>query len=98
MDFPTALKEMGKMAGEKVPSKIECVYQYTDEAGKVLFEVVRYIPKTFRQRRPDGKGGYIYNMEGVRLVPYNLPKGDCKRYRLHLRRGKGLRQSGKNWA
>src|SRR3990172_8797419 len=66
------LSEYAGQAGEKVISKIGCVYTYTDESGKVLFEVVRYIPKTFKQRRPDGKGGYIYNMEGVRLIPYNL--------------------------
>lgn len=82
VDFRTALRELGEMAGvvepdikpiEKIPSKIECVYPYTDEAGKILFEVVRFVPKTFRQRHPDGKGGYIYNITGVRLVPYNLP-------------------------
>ena len=39
-----------------------------------MLEVVRYTPKTFSQRRPDGKGGYIYNMEGVKIIPYNLPK------------------------
>lgn len=75
MGFKEALVQLSEysgQAGEKVPSKIECVYPYTDEAGKVLFEVVRYIPKTFRQRRPDGKGGYIYNIGGVRLIPYNL--------------------------
>ena len=68
------LSEYSGLAGEKVPSKIECVYPYTDESGNLLFEVVRYTPKTFRQRRPDGKGGYINNMEGVKIVPYNLPK------------------------
>ena len=68
------LSEYSGQAGEKVPSKIECVYPYTDESGNLLFEVVRYTPKTFRQRRPDGKGGYINNMEGVKIVPYNLPK------------------------
>lgn len=82
VDFPTALREIGKMAGvvdtsvkpaEKIPSKIKCVYRYTDEAGKTLFEVVRFDPKTFRQRHPDGKGGHVYSMSNVRLVPYNLP-------------------------
>jgi len=66
------LSEYSGQAGEKVPSKIERVYRYTDESRKILFETVRYIPKTFKQRRPDGKGGYIYNMEGVCLIPYNL--------------------------
>ena len=25
-------------------------------------------------RRPDGRGGYIWNLDGVRLVPYRLPE------------------------
>jgi putative DNA primase/helicase len=53
--------------------KIVTVYPYVDESGKLLFEVVRYEPKAFAQRRPDGKGGYIYNINGVRRVLYRLP-------------------------
>src|SRR5262249_1575088 len=49
-------------------------YDYTDEAGSVLFQVVRFEPKTFRQRRPDGHGGWVWNLDGVRLVPYRLPE------------------------
>ena len=48
-------------------------YTYTDENGKPLFEVVRFEPKDFRQRRPDGCGGFVWNLKGVRLVPYRLP-------------------------
>ena len=29
------------------------------------FEVVRYDPKDFRQRRPDGHGGHIWNIKGI---------------------------------
>jgi len=32
-------------------------YDYADENGQVLYQVVRYEPKDFRQRRPDGSGG-----------------------------------------
>jgi len=39
--------------------KIVATYDYTDESGNLLFQVVRYDPKDFRQRRPDGKGGWI---------------------------------------
>lgn len=53
--------------------KIEAVYNYTDEQGATLFQAVRYEPKEFRQRRPDGNGGWIYNLEGVRRVLYRLP-------------------------
>src|SRR5437867_2501672 len=50
------------------------VYSYRDENGKELFQVVRYEPKTFRQRRPDGKGGYTWKLDGVRRVLYRLPE------------------------
>lgn len=53
---------------------IETTYDYRDEAGKLSFEVVRYAPKDFRQRRPDGAGGWIWNLKGVQLVPYRLPE------------------------
>lgn len=45
-------------------------YTYTDEHGVPLFEVVRFDPKDFRQRRPDGSWG----VKGVRRVLYRLPK------------------------
>lgn len=48
------------------------VYDYTDEHGKLLHQVVRLPGKQFRQCRPDGKGGCIWNLKGVRRVPYRL--------------------------
>lgn len=49
-------------------------YDYTDETGKLLFQVVRSGRKDFRQRQPDGKGGWKWNLQGIRRVPYRLPK------------------------
>lgn len=49
-------------------------YSYTDEDGVVLFEVVRFEPKDFRQRRPDGRGGWTWNLDHVRRVPFHLPQ------------------------
>jgi len=49
-------------------------YGYEDETGKLLFEVVRYEPKGFSQRKPSEAGGYIYNTQGVRKVLYKLPE------------------------
>jgi hypothetical protein len=49
-------------------------YPYTDEDGVLLFEVVRFEPKDFRQRRPDGRGGWIWNLDHVRRVPFHLPQ------------------------
>jgi hypothetical protein len=36
--------------------------------------VVCYRPKTFVQRRIDGNGRRIWNVQGVRQVPYRLPE------------------------
>jgi len=48
-------------------------YDYRDESGKTLYQVVRYEPKTFRQRAiKDGKP--VYSMDGVRMVLYRLPE------------------------
>jgi hypothetical protein len=52
----------------------EAVYQYRDEGGVLLFEVVRFPAKRFRQRRPDGEGGQVWNLDGVRRVLYHLPE------------------------
>ena len=57
-------------------SKIEITstYDYVDEAGKLSYQVCRLVPKSFRQRRPDGHGGWVWNMQGVERVPYRLPE------------------------
>jgi len=63
----------GTKGNGSAPRFVEA-YDYCDEAGKLLFQTVRYAPKDFRQRRPDGKGGWIWDLKGVRLVLYNLPE------------------------
>ena len=47
-------------------------YDYRDERGELLFQVVRTEPKSFRQRRPDGSGGWVWSLGDVRRVPYRL--------------------------
>lgn len=37
--------------------RIERTFDYVDEQGVLLYEVVRYSPKGFSQRRPDGRRG-----------------------------------------
>jgi hypothetical protein len=49
-------------------------YDYTDAAGVLLFQVTRYDPKNFLQRRPDGNGGWIWNLDDTPRVPYRLPE------------------------
>ena len=53
--------------------RIVATYPYTDTNGELVHEVVRYDPKSFRQRRPDGKGGHVWNIQGVPAILYNLP-------------------------
>ncbi len=58
-------------AGEQ--RRIVRPYDYRDANRELLFQVVRYEPKDFRQRRPDGTGGWIWNLKGVPRVLYGLP-------------------------
>lgn len=53
---------------------VAAIYDYKDKDSKLIFQVVRYRPKTFHQRRPDGRGGWIYNLEGTNPVIYRLPE------------------------
>ena len=62
------------MGGEPTRSKISKTYRYDDENGLLLFETVRYNPKDFRQRRPDGNGGWIWNLKDTTRVLYRLPE------------------------
>jgi hypothetical protein len=50
-------------------------YDYLDEGGNLLFQVVRFEPKDFRQRRPDPEkpGKWVWSIKGVRRVLYRLP-------------------------
>jgi hypothetical protein len=58
---------------QKSKRRIVATYDYTDERGNLLYQVVRKHPKKFQQRRQDGKGGWIWNVKGVRRVLFRLP-------------------------
>ena len=64
--------KFGNQASVRKPV-ITATYDYRDDKGNLLFQAVRYEPKTFRQRRPDGNGNWISNIEGVTTVLYHLP-------------------------
>lgn len=55
-------------------SKVVATYQYRNEIGNELFEVVRMEPKTFRQRHRDKNGQWAWGMDGVERVLYRLPE------------------------
>jgi putative DNA primase/helicase len=52
---------------------IAATYDYTDESGQLLYQVVRTEPKGFFQRRPDRNGGWM-NKKNDRQVLYHLPE------------------------
>jgi hypothetical protein len=56
--------------------KVTAIYDYLDEAGNMLHQTVRYEPKDFRQRCPNGNGGWITRgvFKGIRPVLYRLPE------------------------
>lgn len=49
-------------------------YDYRDADNVVQYQVCRFPPKEFRHRHPDGNGGWIWNMHGVKRLPYRLPQ------------------------
>jgi len=64
----------GSTSGSSPSGRIVAQYDYRDASGNVLFQVVRYEPKAFRQRRPNGNGGWSWNLNGTPRVPYRLPE------------------------
>src|SRR5260221_5032635 len=52
------------------------IYDYRDVAGTLRFQAVRYDEpgkkKRFVLRRPNGSGGWTWNMDGVHKTPYRL--------------------------
>jgi hypothetical protein len=56
--------------------QIGATYDYHDASGKVVFQVVRFEPKDFRQRKPDAiaPDGWTWNTKGVEKVLFRLPE------------------------
>lgn len=73
----TAINWLHENLGISLPRNANqpvAAYDYSDETGNQLYQVVRFEPKDFRQRRPDGAGGWIWKLDGVRQVPFHLPQ------------------------
>jgi hypothetical protein len=49
-DIGTVIAAQGNAAPK---ANVVATYDYTDDKGGLLYQVVRYEPKSFRQRRPD---------------------------------------------
>src|SRR5262249_23630625 len=43
-------------------------YDYTNESEHLLYQVLRYEPKRFGYRQPDGQGGWIYKAPYRRVI------------------------------
>lgn len=71
-------REAPKMAQIDSRGQWKATYSYHDNDGTVIYQVVRFQQsdgrKTFRQRRPDGNGGWHWNLTGVERVLYHLPQ------------------------
>ena len=54
------------------------VFDYIGAHGVLEYQVIRTDfadgGKTFRQRRPDGQGGWINSIKDIKRLPYNLPE------------------------
>ena len=85
-DLRRALDEL-EVGAPRTPEKkkkkdewppIRATFPYTDENNVLLFEQVRFDTTNrddrFRPRRPDGKGGWIWDLKHVRRVLYRLPE------------------------
>lgn len=73
-DIMLALGLEPKDGFESSPNEPEATYNYVDEQGNLLYQVVRLPGKQFRQRQPHRETGeWIWSMKDARRVLYNLP-------------------------
>lgn len=78
--------------GEAKRAEIEATYDYVDREGRLLFQVVRFRPKTFRQRRPHPTrpGAWVnhltscadYTRDGTKKCDCGLPAQPLTLYRI----------------
>ena len=63
--------------GDNGKAKLVAEYRYC-KSGKLVYKICKFAPgfngekKTFRPCRPDGNGGWIWNLEGVPRVLYRV--------------------------
>jgi 5S rRNA maturation endonuclease (ribonuclease M5) len=53
-------------------SEPEAIFEYVDEGGAPLYQVLRYPGKRFVQRRPKPGGGWIWNLDDTQRVLFHL--------------------------
>src|SRR5229473_3142286 len=59
----------------KASKKVQATYDYLDEQGTLLYQVVRFENKELRFRHPDPskKSGWAWDAQNIRRVLYQLP-------------------------
>jgi len=72
--FPDSVPKTATPPVAKPSGRIVAMYDYKDEEGRLLYQVVRFEPKDFRQRQPRPDGNWDWNVRDVRRVPYRLPE------------------------
>ncbi|CCK82409.1 CHC2 zinc finger domain-containing protein [Desulfobacula toluolica] len=76
--FKEAVVSMCEEAGIKTVApkqekrRIEKTYDYLDANGEIVSQTVRFMPKSFSQRVPNGNG-WDWSLKGIKTVIYNLP-------------------------
>ncbi len=81
-EFGDMVQAMGLQASQLMPAKqsqqrsfnIVETYDYRNADGSLRYQVCRLDPKDFRQRQPDGNGGWTWKIKGLQPVPYRLPE------------------------
>jgi 5S rRNA maturation endonuclease (ribonuclease M5) len=74
-DVIAALDKRGlweRKTSTSTKKRIVATYAYKDADGRVLYEVVRFEPKGFAQRRYDSNGQTIWNVRDIDKVPYHM--------------------------
>jgi hypothetical protein len=64
---------VAKQSAGKPKGRMVAKYDYTGSDGALLYQVLRLEPKSFRQRRPDGNGGWIWQLDERRVI-YRWPE------------------------
>lgn len=79
LDFVKGKAEVFRLVGRPAPNwqdrDVEATYDYTDEKGVLVYQVVRKVGKKFVQRRPEGPPGrWIWGLGKTIPLPFQLPK------------------------
>ena len=77
--FGGTARDFAKRLGVDAPASLDheaklTTYDYCDEKAFLLYQVVRFPNKKFRQRRPDPSCKWIWDLKDTRRVLYRLPE------------------------